>query len=44
LELLITLYNRVTGELEIDKSGDAIEQHSKGWLTEFESYKCSWKR
>ncbi len=29
------VYNRVTGELEIDKSGDAIEQIAKGWLTEF---------
>jgi len=29
------VYNRVTGELEIDKSGKAIEQIAKGWLTEF---------
>ncbi len=29
------VYNRVTGELEIDKSGDAIEQIANGWLTEF---------
>jgi L-asparaginase len=29
------VYNRVTGELEIDKSGKAIEQIANGWLTEF---------
>ena len=29
------IYNRVTGKLEIDKSGKAIKEIAKNWLTEF---------
>jgi len=29
------IYNRVTGKLEIDRSGKAIKEIAKAWLTEF---------
>ena len=29
------VYNRITGKLEVDKSGKAIREIAKAWLTEF---------
>ncbi len=32
------IYNPISGELEIDKSGLAVETIAKNWLTKFKSY------